>query len=479
MRRALVVLALVATPATASDWPQFRGPGGLGVPGDERGLPERWSRTENVRWSVEVPGRGWSSPIVWGDRVYVTSAISAGDFKEPSPGIYGNDYIAELRAQGLSPEEVARRVRLRDTETSEEAADGIRWMLYALDAGDGKLVWERELHRGVPFGGRHRKNTYASETPITDGERVWVYFGNIGLFCYSKDGELLWRRPFEPRPTYLDFGTAASPLMGDGRIYVVNDNEVDGRLYAVDASTGELLWERDRTSQHPLIRTGFSTPYLWRNRARTEVVVLGPGLATSYGRDGSVLWTLSGTSAVAAPTPVAAGDLLLIGSGSPSENVRPLFAVRPGGGGDISLAEGEVESEHVAWYRPRDGSYITSPIAYQGRVYVLYDKGFLAGFDLETGEELFKGRIGRGGNSFSASPWAYDGKIFCLSEAGDTFVFTAGDEFELLATNPLEEMALASPAIADGGLFIRTYTRLYRIGRPVPDRGPGGAPAGR
>jgi outer membrane protein assembly factor BamB len=460
----LILLTAVAAPAS-DRWPQFRGPGGNGVAPADATLPERWSTGEAVRWSVEIPGHGWSSPIVWGDRVYLTSAISQGDFKVPSPGIYGNDYIAELRAQGLSDEEVTRRVRERDSESSEEAAAGVRWMVYALDAADGSTLWEREAHQGVPFGGRHRKNTYASETPVTDGERVWAYFGNVGLYCYSSDGEPLWEKRFEPRPTYLDFGTAASPLLHDGRLYVVNDNEQDGTLYALDAATGEELWRVERSSRHPLIKTGFSTPYLWRNALRTEIVVLGPALVTSYATDGRELWRLAGTSAVAAPTPVSDGELLFVASGSPSENVRPIVAIRPGAAGDISLAEGATSNEHVAWYQEREGSYITSPVVHQGRLYVLYDKGFLAAFDTATGERLFKERIGRGGATFSASPIAHGDRLFCLSESGDTFVFAAGDAYELVASSALDELSLATPAVASDSLFIRTYTRLYRVGR--------------
>ncbi|HSR69713.1 MAG TPA: PQQ-binding-like beta-propeller repeat protein [Acidobacteriota bacterium] len=445
-------------------WPQFRGPEGNGLAVTEsESLPSDWNKEENVLWDVEVPGRGWSSPIVWGERIFLTSAISEGDFKEPSPGIYGNDYIAELRAQGLPMEEILRRVRERDNEIPEESKK-VQWMLYCLDASDGSRLWSKQVHEGLPQGGRHRKNTYASETPVTDGERVYVYFGNVGLWAYSLEGEKLWEVHWEPGQIYLDFGTSASPVLHDGRVYILHDTQDGGFLAAVEAETGKVAWQVERTIEHPMIRSGWSTPFIWENSRRTEIVTLGTQVIISYDLKGNELWRMKGSSVVAAPTPIADGDLLFVGSGSPSENIRPLFAIRAGASGDITLQGEETSSEFVAWADPRGGSYITSPIAYKGRVFVLYDKGFFAAYDQKSGEQIYKARIGRGGNTFSASPWAYDGKIFCLSEGGKTFVIdAAADEFSILKENDLEEMSLATPAIAHESLFLRTNKRLYRL----------------
>ncbi len=198
-------------------WPTFRGPTGNGL-SSETNVPTRWSTTEGVKWAVDVPGRGWSSPIVWNGRVYVTSAISSRPFKKPTPGLYGNEYIAEMQAQGLSNDEIGKRSAERDGESASEA-DEIRYMVYALDGKTGRVKWEREAIKAKPFGGRHRKNTYASETPATDGERLYVSFGgNVGLFCLSLDGEVLWKRTWEPQSIYLDFGTASSPVVHAGRV---------------------------------------------------------------------------------------------------------------------------------------------------------------------------------------------------------------------------------------------------------------------
>ena len=252
MRSTVVVLlsTLVASTAAANPkpeetWPGFRGHSMSGIaPGPA--VAEKWSAAENVRWKIDLPGQGWSSPIVWGDTVFVTSGISGRPFKQPTPGLYGNEYIAELDRQGLPDAEILKRVRARDNESPEES-DEIRYMVYAIDARTGKVKWEREAYKTKPFGGRHRKNTYASETPFTDGERVYASFGqNVGLACYAMDGTLLWKKQWMPQPIYLDFGTGSSPTVADGRIYLLQDNEAQPSLAALDAKTGEDLWRAPR-----------------------------------------------------------------------------------------------------------------------------------------------------------------------------------------------------------------------------------------
>jgi outer membrane protein assembly factor BamB len=460
---ALDLVTGLAAPRAA--WPQFRGPGSLGVAEASR-IPERWSTTENVAWAADVPGRGWSSPVVWGERVFVTTAISPGAFKEPSTGIYGNDYIAELRKQGLSPEEVSRRVRARDNESPDEVGAEVVWRLLCFDAITGARLWETEIHRARPIGGRHRKNTYASETPATDGRRLYVYVGNVGLFAYSLDGARLWKTSLEPTPIYLDFGTASSPIVADGRVVVLNDNQAESYLAAFDAATGAPVWRTARDFGRIMVRSSFSTPFLWHTGRRTEIVTQGPTAVVSYDLDGRELWRLRGVSQVGAPTPVASNALLVSSSGSPSENIRPLVAIRAGAAGDLTPVDGAPASTSIAWRQERGGSYITSPLLHGGRVYVLFDQGFFGATDLETGRAIYKVRIGEGGVAFSASPWIASGRIFCLSEDGDTYVIQPGDEYKLVAVNPLDEMSLATPAVTEDGLFVRTATKLYRIGRP-------------
>jgi outer membrane protein assembly factor BamB len=464
-RQILASLLLTCGVAQGSEpnWPKFRGPGGSGVH-EGPAPPSKWSSTENVVWVKEIPGRGWSSPIVWGNRVFLTTAVSTGGtFKEPSKGIFGNDYVAELSAQGLPEDEIVARVVARDIELSRET-ESVRYMLLALDVDSGEVVWERVLHEGKPFGGRHRKNTYASETPATDGERVYALFGNVGLYACTLDGQPVWEHHFPPRSIYLDFGTASSPAVDADRVYVQFDNQEDSFLAAVDKRSGQELWRIARgVGNQSMIRSGWSTPFLWETPLRSEVIAVGHGLAISYDTAGKELWRLSGLSGQATPTPIAGDGLLFVGTGSQGESNRPMFAIRPGASGDISLGENDASNHSVAWRNGQASAYTSSPLLYRGRLYVVNDNGIVTVFDARTGERVYRARPGGGGFTFSASPWAYDGKVFFLSEDGDTFVAREGGVFEEVGKNSLGEMTLASVAVASDSLYIRTQTRLYRF----------------
>jgi outer membrane protein assembly factor BamB len=465
----VVWTALFATlRAGPFDWPQFRGHHGAGV-ADRAVLPDRWSTTENVAWAADIPGRGWSSPIVWGDRVFVTTAISPGAFKAPSTGIFGNDYVAELQKQGLSDNEILARLVSRDIELGTESGD-IRYMVIALRKSDGKVLWEREAHRGRPPGGRHRKNTYASETPATDGERVYASFGgNVGLFAFNLDGTPAWQRTWPAQPIYLDFGTASSPVVHGGRVYQLHDNDGESFLAALDVKTGSELWKVPRKDLGGRMPSGWATPFVWDNGLRTEIVTIGHGLVVSYDTSGRELWRVRGMTQ-ATPSPVAADGLLFVGSGSQGEANRPLMAIRPGASGDVTPAAGG-KSEFVAWMSPRFSGYTTSPLVYRGRVYAVNDNGVLQVADAETGAGIYKARLAGGGRTFSSSPLASDGRIFCLSEDGETIVLRAGDAYDEIARNDLGEMSLASPAADADSLYIRTQTKLYRIRKDPPQPG--------
>jgi len=428
----LLLAPLAAALAAPENWPQFRGPESLGVAEDPR-LPDTWSETQNVLWKVDVPGAGWSSPVVWGDRIYLTSVISAQAGETPKKGLYfgGN----------------------RDLSAT---AHEHRWMVYAIDFDTGKLVWEREVHRGAPRASRHLKNTYASETPVTDGERVYAYFGNLGLYCLDRQGKLLWQKPFEPAATRHGWGTAASPALHRGRLYIVNDNEDRSYLVALDKQTGKQIWrvERDEASN-------WASPFIWEHKQRAEIVTSGTRRVRSYDLDGKLLWELGGMSSIVIPTPFAADGLLYVTSGYVGDQTRPVFAIRPGASGGISP-----QDTRVAWHLPQAGPYNPSPIVYGGRYYTLLDRGFLTCHDAATGKEIYgRQRIAPEAAAFTASPWAYNGKVFALSEDGDTYVIEAGSGFRVLRKNSLNEMSMATPAIARGSLLLRTASKLYRIGR--------------
>jgi outer membrane protein assembly factor BamB len=452
---------VAANPKPEDTWPGFRGHNMSGVAPAAK-VPDRWSTTDSVSWKAAVPGHGWSSPIVWGDTVFLTSGIGIKPFKQPKPGLYGNEYIAELSSQGLSNAEILKRVRERDSETPEES-DEIRYMVYALDSRTGRITWEQEAHRAKPSGGRHRKNTYASETPFTDGERLYVSFGqNVGLFCYSLDGKLLWKRHWPPQPIYLDFGTASSPVVHDGRVYLLHDSEAESYITALDAKSGEEVWRTARPATG-LPRSSWTTPFVWVNEKRTEIVTLGHAMVLSYGLDGKELWRVTGMSMPTA-SPFASGGVLYVGSGSQGDANRPFLAIKPGAAGDVTLPDGVAGNDFILWRHPRASGYTPSALVHQGRAYLVHDTGILAVLNATTGEEIYKVRVGGGGYTFSASPVAVGRRIYLLTESGLTFVLEAGDRYKELAKNDLDEMALASPAIAGGAIYIRTETQLYKIG---------------
>jgi outer membrane protein assembly factor BamB len=340
-------------------------------------------------------------------------------------------------------------------------------MVYAFDAASGDLIWEREAFHGLPSGGRHRKNTYASETPVTDGERLYVSFGqNIGLFAFTLDGEPVWEKTWPEQPIYLDFGTASSPVVHDGTLILLQDSERESYLTALDAATGDELWRtpRPRSRAFPL-QSSWSTPFVWEHAGRTEIVTTGHGVVASYGMDGTELWNIGNTT-MPTPSPFAANGMLYVGTGAQGGSAsRPFFAIRPGGSGDITPDRGQTANDFVAWMHPRASGYTPSGLVYDGRAYLVHDTGIMGVYDAETGEELYKARVGGVGHTFSASPVAASGRIYFPDEDGVTVVVEAGDAYRELAQNDLGEMMLASPAVSGDAMFIRTESRLYKIGR--------------
>lgn len=429
-----IVVTICASGLFAEDnWPQFRGSGALGTT-DSSGLPDTWSTTDNVAWTVAVPGRGWSSPVVWGERIFLTSVISTQDPGAPKTGLYDGG------PQGIPGGEH-------------------RFVVLAIDWESGRVLWEREVHRGYPDKARHLKNSYASETPVVDAERVYAYFGNLGVYAFDHDGTSAWSVPVDHVTTRNGWGTAASPVLHDGRLFLVNDNEDDSYLLALDAATGEQSFRVARDE-----KSNWSTPFVWSHDDRTEIVTTGSKKIRSYDLDGELLWSLSGMSTITIPTPFAKYGLLYISSGYMPDDLRPIYAIRPGASGDISLAEGQTSNAFIAWHEPQGGPYNPSPLVYDDAYYTLYDRGFFTSHDAKTGKAIYgKQRIDPAGGAFTASPWAYDGKIFCMNEDGTTYVIRAGKTFEVIGTNELDEVTLSTPAILRDSLLIRTATKLYRI----------------
>ena len=429
-----LVLLLVQSMADGQDnWPRFRGPNADGVASDNVGLPNTWTTTDNVKWVAEVPGWGWSCPIVWGDRVFLSTVVSDEINLTPSKGLY----------LGLGVREPAKGIH--------------HWMVYCFDLNTGEEIWKHESHIGRPKVPRHPKSSYAAETATTDGKRLFVLFGDLGLYCYDLDGKPLWSQNIEPKRTFFDYGAAASPVVHDGQVIVVYDNLEDSWIASFDSKTGEPRWRTARDEER-----SWATPFVWKNEIRTEIVVPGKNRNRSYSLDGKLLWEFDGRmSNLVIPSPFAAHGLCYIGSGYVGDPHRPTFAVRPGASGDIAPDGDFANSEFIAWYQGKSSSYNPSQIVYGDYLYTLYDRGFLTCHDAKSGEEVFGKQRFLPNGSFTASPFAYNGHLFYLSEDGLTYVVKAGPEFEIVARNHLDELCIASPAIVGNKLLIRTASKLY------------------
>ena len=309
----LTLLALLVMPgvSAADQWPQFRGPQ-AGAVADDPALPDTWSETENIVWKIDIPGLSWSSPVVWDDHIFITTAISAGEEPMPIPGLYDpGDEQGSLRSSAVHS-----------------------WILYDVDFETGQIRWARELHRAPPPVARHIKNTFASETPVTDGERVYVYFGSTGLLAaLDLNGTLVWTKDVGASGDSSGFGTAASPVLHEDRLYIINDNTTQSFIAAFDKRTGDEIWKVNREENGG----NWATPLVWENELRTEIVTSGRGKVRSYDLDGTLLWELRGMTVLNVPSPFARHGLVYISAGYPGGGLRPVYAIRPGASGDISL----------------------------------------------------------------------------------------------------------------------------------------------
>jgi len=400
--------------------------------------PDTWSATENVAWKLDIPGLAWCSPVVWDDKIFLTTCINTGEGRAPKKGLYLQDVDANKYPKETNPH---------------------IYKVLCIDLESGTVIWEQVAHEGIPAKPHHIKNTLASETCATDGERLYAMFGNLGLFCYTLDGEPVWQYEIEPRETRMGWGTSMSPVVHEDRVYVVNDNEEDSWLIALDKHTGEEVWKVPRETP-----TNYSTPFVWENPLRTEIVINGQYFARSYDLDGNELWRVEGKSALAIPRPFEKFGLLYVISGHVVFGENRTYAIRPGASGDISPRDDQPTSEYLAWYT-KTAPYHPTPLIVDGLLYMLLDRGFMMCYDAKTGEEIYGKQRIPGGRAFTSSPWTYDDKIFCLNEDGVTFVTTTGPEFEVLHENPLAEddMGMATPVVIDDKLLIRTSSRLYCI----------------
>jgi len=423
-------------------WPQFRGASASGN-GDGQGVPLRWDLKTgaNIRFKTPIPGIALSSPVIWGDQVFVTTAVSAAGDRTFRTGLYG---------AGTSVDDLSEH----------------SFRLYALDARTGAIRWEREIHRGKPAVKRHLKSSLANATPATDGKRVVVLFGAVGLLAaYDFSGEKLWQRDIgilacnDPQAGAAEWGHASSPILYDDLVLVQADRREDSFAAAYKMATGEQVWRiaRDEPST-------WTTPNILQAASGDELVTNGQTIRAYDPRNGSLLWKLGPNSEVVVATPVVGEGKVFITAGYPP--VRPIYAVRPGHRGDLTLPSDRRQSDAIAWSHERGGTYIPTPLFYRGHLYLLNNNGILACYRADTGERVYQTRLGEVGASFAASPVAADGRLYFPSETGEVYVLRAGPEFELLVTNMMEETVMASPAASGGLLVVRTLGHLVGIGEP-------------
>jgi outer membrane protein assembly factor BamB len=351
-----------------------------------------------------------------------------------------------------------------DGDASDDRSEQ-RWMLYAIDTHTGRIRWERTAAQGVPRNKRHIKSTYASSTPATDGRIVVAWFGSQGIYAYDFDGGLRWSVDLGrvdvgayDIPSY-EWGPASSPIIWNGLVIVQCDTQSDSFLLALDATTGETVWKTDRQEL-----PSWGTPTVVDTAAGPELVTNASNFVRGYDpKTGRELWHLGGSSKITAPTPIFANGLHIVASGRAPE--RPIFAVRPGARGDLTLTGDTTASTFVAWSKTGRGSYMPTPLAYRGIVYVLANNGVFDAYDIATGREIYRQRLPVVGSGYSASPVAADGKIYLSSEDGDMLVVEAGATFKHLATSAMGETLMATPALSDGVMYVRGASTLFAIGK--------------
>ena len=442
MRRVFPILLWFAAcvSLSAQNWPSFRGPAASGV-AEGSPTPVTWNVAtgQNVLWKTPIAGLAVSSPIVWGDRVFVSTAVSSDPAAGIKTGLYG------------------------DVQPVSDASKHV-WRLIALDKRTGKVLWDRVAAEGTPKTKRHPKSSQASATPVTDGQRVIVSFGSEGLYAFDFDGKLLWKRDLGVLnagwfydPDY-EWGLGSSPIIWNNLVIVQCDIQKNSFIAAFDVASGRPVWRTER-EEIP----SWSTPAIFEANGRAELVTQATTFTRGYDPStGKELWRLSGNSEIAIPTPVIGPNLVIVSNGYTP--VQPIFAIRPGATGDITPKAGQTQNEFIAWSMNRGGPYIPTPVIYKDQLYVLGINGVMTAYDVRTGQRVYQQRVGAGG-SFSASPVAADGKLYLASEDGDVSVVKAGPAYELLATNAMGEVVMATPAISSGMVIVRGVKNLIAIGQ--------------
>ena len=423
---------------TSSDWPQFRGPQASGVA--ETKTPERWNveTADNIRWQTAIMGLAHASPIIWGNRVYLTTAVRPG--------------------------QAALKVGLYGDINSANDQDSHQWRLIAIDKASGKTIWDKLGHEAIPRVKRHTKASHCNSTPATDGRRIVTFFGSEGLFCFDMVGKLAWKKDLGPMDSgyyqvpSAQWGFSASPVIYEAKVVVLCDVQTNSFLAVFALEDGRELWRTPRKD----VPT-WSTPAIAKVGNATQILVNGWHHSGAYDfATGKEIWRLDGGGDIPVPTPVIAHGLAYFSSGH--GRYRPMRAIRLEATGDIAPADPGATNAAIAWAHARQGTYMQTPIVVGNHVYGCLDNGVLTCFDAHTGAISYSERIGNGAEGFTASPVSDGRQIYFASEVGNVYVVPASDKFSVLATNRLNETCMATPAMSEGTLFFRTRSKLIAVG---------------
>ena len=439
----LCILAMALPAAESGNWPAFRGAAAEGTASGR--IATSWNAdtasgpARNIRFKVPIPGLAHSSPIVWGDKVFLTSAVSAKGGAPLKVGLYGAGDPADDNGQQS-------------------------WIVLCLDKRTGKVLWRQTAQAALPKTKRHTKATHANSTPVTDGKRLIAYFGSQGVYAYSLDGKLLWSKDLGvfdigPQGHDLQWGTASSPVLYQDKLLVQCDQKKGSFLVALDAATGGELWRANRDG---VSHQSWSTPAVIAAAGKTQVVTNGWPYIASYDLNtGRELWRLKSLGDIVVPTPVLAHGLIYITNAHGGQ--APLYAVKPDASGDITPPVAEKSGPGMAWMEPRNGAYMQTPLVVGDLLYSCSDRGVLKVYDARTGALHYTQRLGEGTTGFTSSPIAAGGNVYFASEEGEVYVLKAGKTYELLSKNLLGEIAMATPAVSGGVLYYRTRGRLVAI----------------
>jgi len=433
----VLALFLILTSCTTNEWPRFRGPDDNMVI-NRKDLPDQWSDSLNIKWSAEMIGESWSSPIVYGDKVFFSSAVQVKKAPE-KPKNEENDQQQEDKNR--LPEDV------------------YRWQLTCLDLESGEELWNVISREGTPRIRKHAGSTYACESPVTDGKHVWVYYGMHGVYCYDMNGNLVWEQDPGAYPTAKGWGTGSSPVLYNNTLYVLVDNEENSFLVAYNASTGAEKWKVSRDE-----KTSYSTPVIWKNNVRTELVTLGSKARSYNPENGELIWEMKFNVGRAATSPVFDSEIIYVGLSGGPRDIGPLHAVKAGASGNLTQEE-NYSNAYFAWSDTLAGLGYPSPVLYEGKLYVLADRGGeITCFDAATGQRIYKEKAGKAAACW-ASPWIVNDKLYFYDEKGETQIIQVEPEFKVMGSNKLDDKFWATVAVAGNNYILKGVDKIYCIGK--------------